>query len=35
MDTVISASVAICSYFTNEHMETVQQKEVYSDHGGH
>lgn len=28
MDTVIAASVAICFHFTNEHMETVQQKEV-------
>lgn len=35
MDTVTAASVALCSRSTNEHMETLRQKEVYSDHGGH
>lgn len=28
MDTVIAVSLAICSHFTNEHMETVQHRKV-------
>lgn len=34
MDTVIAEYVPISAYFTNEHMDTVQQRKVYSDHGG-